>query len=61
MRRVAPQLRELETEAPCVEHTLGVRHLLPELQIVTIGFGRRCEAPHRDPSLAVGHVRPIII
>jgi hypothetical protein len=44
-----------------VEHTLGVRHLLPELQIVTIGFGRRCEAPHRDPSLAVGHVRPIII
>jgi hypothetical protein len=43
-----------------VKHTLGVRHLPPELQIVTIGFGRRRETPHRDPSLAIGHVRPII-
>jgi hypothetical protein len=43
-----------------VKHTLGVRHLPPEFQIVAIGFGGRREAPHRNPSLAVGHVRPII-
>jgi hypothetical protein len=40
IRRVSPELQQFLAEPPRVEDALGLRHLQPEFEVVTVGFRR---------------------
>jgi hypothetical protein len=49
MRWIASQPPDLLTQPPGLHDALGVGHLHPELEVVTIGFGCVLIASNGDP------------